>query len=100
MFFKRKTDTVESLRKAFEEYLSKPHIEKIEKLEINFAERVFKVNGENFGKNCTKYQIDIEHSAISDLFVRLSRKDCRDGCKTIYEYNGKSENSDISINSK
>lgn len=107
MLFKRKSGTVKSLREAFEKYLAEPttfqlgkppHREEIKSLEINPAQRIFKVNGKDVGKYCRKYSLFITQDGFTDIDVTLERYGLDE--LTIYEYENKPKNADISINIK
>lgn len=109
MLFKRKSGTVKSLREAFNKYLAEPpkfqlgklpHREEIKSLEINPAQKIFKVNGKDIGKYCSKYLLFIKQVNFTNIDITLERYGQNSELTTIYEYNDKPKNTNISIKLK
>lgn len=75
-----------------------PH--ELKTIEVDVEKKIFKVNGEDFGKNCTGFTISCEVGNYNEWFrilMRISRdmifdsKYDFDGKKTSDEVNGKPE---------
>lgn len=56
------------------------HIQEFKSLEINPSEKIFKINGQDFGKYCEKYEVHIYQTSNNDLKIKFVRHG-----KTVFE---------------